>query len=163
VQRDRAATGGHVDHLAVDLRVPGELGSDLAPLSRQQAGWPIAERLPCGARSLHFKNRFLLLNHKCRRSDDQPHGSTHVYHQFVVRAARRDDLRTHLTAQGIGNEVYYPVPFHRQQCFQHLGHRLDAFPNADAAAADVLALPMYPELTLAQQEYVVATIAGFYA
>jgi dTDP-4-amino-4,6-dideoxygalactose transaminase len=55
--------------------------------------------------------------------------------------------------------VYYPVPFHRQQCFANLGHALDAFPNADAAASDVLALPIYPELTREQQEYVVARVA----
>jgi dTDP-4-amino-4,6-dideoxygalactose transaminase len=92
-----------------------------------------------------------------------PVDGTHIYHQFVIRARRRDELRKHLSARGIGNEVYYPVPFHRQECFRHLGQPPDRFPNADAAAADVLALPIYPELTRAQQEYVVSSIAEFYA
>ena len=89
----------------------------------------------------------------------EPPGRTHVYHQFVIRVPDRDAVRAHLATRGVGTEVYYPVPFHRQQCFANLGHALDAFPNADAAASDVLALPIYPELTRAQQQYVVAGIA----
>ncbi len=89
----------------------------------------------------------------------EPPGRTHVYHQFVIRVPDRDAVRAHLAARGVGTEVYYPVPFHRQQCFANLGHALDAFPNADAAASDVLALPIYPELTREQQHYVVASIA----
>jgi dTDP-4-amino-4,6-dideoxygalactose transaminase len=89
----------------------------------------------------------------------EPPGRTHVYHQFVIRVPDRDAMRTHLATRGVGTEVYYPVPFHRQECFAHLGHALDAFPNADAAASDVLALPIYPELTREQQQYVVARIA----
>ena len=89
----------------------------------------------------------------------EPPGRTHVYHQFVIRVPDRDAVRAHLATRGVGTEVYYPVPFHRQQCFANLGHALDAFPNADAAASDVLALPIYPELTREQQEYVVARVA----
>ena len=89
----------------------------------------------------------------------EPPGRTHVYHQFVIRVPDRDAVRAHLATRGVGTEVYYPVPFHRQQCFANLGHPLDAFPNADAAASDVLALPIYPELTREQQQYVVASIA----
>jgi len=89
----------------------------------------------------------------------EPAGRTHVYHQFVIRVAERDAMRAHLTTRGVGTEVYYPVPFHRQQCFADLIHAADAFPNADAAASDVLALPIYPELTREQQQHVVASIA----
>jgi dTDP-4-amino-4,6-dideoxygalactose transaminase len=91
-----------------------------------------------------------------------PIDGTHIYHQFVIRAVDRDGLRAHLAARDIGTEVYYPVPFHRQECFAALGHPLDAFPHADAAAAEVLALPIYPELTRTQQAHVVDAIAEFY-
>jgi dTDP-4-amino-4,6-dideoxygalactose transaminase len=89
----------------------------------------------------------------------EPAGRTHVYHQFVIRVAERDAVREHLAMRGVGTEVYYPVPFHRQQCFADLIHAADAFPNADAAASEVLALPIYPELTREQQQYVVASLA----
>ncbi len=91
----------------------------------------------------------------------EPAGRVHIYHQYVVRVPRRDDLRAHLAARGIGSEVYYPVPFHRQACFAGLAD-VTAFPHADAAAADVLALPIFPELTVDQQAAVVEAIAGFY-
>lgn len=92
----------------------------------------------------------------------EPDGYTHIYNQFVIRAPRRDALREHLTGQRIGTEIYYPVPFHRQQCFQCLVRPGDEYPEADRAAADVLALPIYGELTLDQQRHVVASIAAFY-
>ncbi len=89
----------------------------------------------------------------------EPAGRTHVYHQFVVRVPERDSVRAHLASHDVGTEVYYPLPFHRQPCFAHLGYTADAFPNAEAAAADVLALPIYPELTVEQQQHVVDSIA----
>ena len=94
-----------------------------------------------------------------RLPDDAP---GHIYNQFVVRAPRRDALRAHLGKQGIGSEVYYPLPFHVQPCFKDLGYREGALPHAEAAAKDSLALPIYPELTEAQQAHVVAQIAAFY-
>jgi len=78
-----------------------------------------------------------------------------------VRIGRRDTVKTHLTEAGVGCEVYYPVPFHLQACFASLGHGRGDFPIAEAAAGDSLALPIYPELTEAQQQYVVdAVLAG---
>lgn len=92
----------------------------------------------------------------------EPPGYTHVYHQFVVRVARRDALRAHLSAHGIETAVYYPVPLHLQPCFAGLGYRPGQCPRAEEAARDSLALPLYPELSDAQQQYVVDKIAEFY-
>jgi dTDP-4-amino-4,6-dideoxygalactose transaminase len=84
----------------------------------------------------------------------------HVYHLFVIRVRDRiDDLRAHLTAQGVGNGVYYPVPLHLQKCFAYLGYQKGDLQLAERAAAETVALPIYPELTDAQQDYVVSTIA----
>jgi dTDP-4-amino-4,6-dideoxygalactose transaminase len=90
-------------------------------------------------------------------------GTRHIFHQYVIRAPRRDELREHLRAHGIGSEVYYPLPLHLQQCFASLGYRPGDLPETERASREVLALPMYPELTDAQQERVVDVLTGFFA
>jgi dTDP-4-amino-4,6-dideoxygalactose transaminase len=91
----------------------------------------------------------------------EPPDRTHIYNQFVIRTPDRDGLKRHLDACGIGNEVYYPVPFHRQPCFADLGYPAGAFPHAECASAESLAIPIYGELTASQQESVVSAIGQF--
>src|SRR3954471_1426079 len=91
----------------------------------------------------------------------EPQDRTHIFNQFVIRTPERDALKRHLDQAGIGNEIYYPVPFHLQPCFADLGYRPGAFPLAERASRESLAIPVYGELTLAQQETVVSAIGQF--
>jgi dTDP-4-amino-4,6-dideoxygalactose transaminase len=89
-------------------------------------------------------------------------GYRHTWNQYVIRASRRDELKQFLGEHGVGSEIYYPVPLHQQQCFAYLGYAAEDFPVALAAAREVLALPIFPELEPRQIEYVVDRIAAFY-
>ena len=90
-------------------------------------------------------------------------GNMSVFNQYVTSVKNRDALRAHLTEQGIGTEIYYPLPLHLQKCFRYLGCKKGDFPASEKAAKEVLALPIYPELGLEQQKDVVSGVAGFFA
>jgi dTDP-4-amino-4,6-dideoxygalactose transaminase len=89
-------------------------------------------------------------------------GHRHIYNQYVVRVQRRDELRRYLAANGVGTEVYYPIPLHMQKCFADLGYTAKDCPEAARAAAETLAIPIYPELTVDQLNYVIETMGAFY-
>ena len=86
----------------------------------------------------------------------------HIFHQYVIRVPRyRDAMMEHLKERGVGTKIYYPIPLHMQECFSYLGYKVGAFPEAERAAAETFALPAYPELSEAQQAYVVDSISSF--
>jgi dTDP-4-amino-4,6-dideoxygalactose transaminase len=85
----------------------------------------------------------------------------HIYNQYIIRIESRDDLRKQFIEKNIGSEIYYPVPFHRQECFAYLNTQDSDFPIANRSAAETLALPIFPELQQEQIEYVVQSIADY--
>jgi dTDP-4-amino-4,6-dideoxygalactose transaminase len=88
-------------------------------------------------------------------------GNTHIFHQYTIRVKRRDDLRKHLASKDIGSEIYYPVPLHLQECFRSLGYKEGDLPESEKAAKECMSLPVYPELTDDQQEYVATSVLEF--
>jgi dTDP-4-amino-4,6-dideoxygalactose transaminase len=93
----------------------------------------------------------------------QPDGLYHIFNQFVIRVPERNALKAFLDARGIGNEIYYPVPFHLQPCFANLAYQRGAFPHAERAADETIAIPIYSELSIEQQQAVVGAVAEFIA
>jgi dTDP-4-amino-4,6-dideoxygalactose transaminase len=103
-----------------------------------------------------------LLGHGLTSKPPSSTEKSHVFNNYVIGAERRDELKQFLAKKGIQTEIYYPLPLHLQNCFAHLGYKKGDFPQAELAASRVLALPLYPELTSAQQETVVSAIRDFY-
>jgi dTDP-4-amino-4,6-dideoxygalactose transaminase len=89
-------------------------------------------------------------------------GFRHVFNQYVVEVEHRDALQAHLRIAGIGTAIYYRIPMHMQECFAHLGYRPGDCPVAERFARRSLALPVYPEMTIEQQDHVLDMLAGFY-
>jgi dTDP-4-amino-4,6-dideoxygalactose transaminase len=87
----------------------------------------------------------------------------HIFHQYVLRVERRDELRAFLSQRKIGSEIYYPLPLHLQPCFNYLGYEEGSLPESERAAREVIALPMFPELTEAEQNWVIESVAEFYS
>lgn len=86
----------------------------------------------------------------------------HIYNQYVIATPHRDELKKYLFEKGIGTEIYYPAPLHLQECFANLGYKPGSCPVSEEAAQNTLALPIYPELTVEQQEYVVDSIREYF-
>ena len=88
-------------------------------------------------------------------------GGRHIFNQYTIRVSKRDELRAYLASKNIGNDVYYPVPLHQQVCFSDLGYAAGAFPESESAAASVISIPVNPDVTIAQQEYVARHVLEF--
>jgi dTDP-4-amino-4,6-dideoxygalactose transaminase len=94
---------------------------------------------------------------------DQGDKNYHIYNQYTIRTKKRNELQAHLKSAAIGSEIYYPLPLHLQECFKELGYRRGDLPVSEEAVESVLSIPIYPELTAEQKEYIIATIVSFYA
>lgn len=139
-----------------------------------RAKLPHLDRWNAGRRAnaMHYRELFAasklnassgILGDACIALPSELPNRTHVYHHFVLRVRDRDALRTHLQANGIGTEVYYPHPMHLQPCFEGLGYGAGALPEAERAAREVMAIPVYPELSADDLARIVDAIAAFYA
>ena len=155
----------HHDEVGWNARLDGFQGAILRVKLKYIAGWnearrAVAERydslLRAGglAEKGPYPGRGVVLPHEVR-------GARHVWHQYVIRSARRDALREFLAARKIGSEIYYPVPLHMQEALKSLGYQEGSFPEAERAAREVLALPIFPELREDEQQTVVNAIAKF--
>jgi len=153
------------DEVGWNTRMDGFQGAILGVKLKYIDGWNHARRT--------VAKRYHALFHSAGLSETGPYpahgvvlphevpGSHHVWHQYVIRTARRDALRQFLAERKIGSEIYYPVPLHMQAPLQSLGYPEGSFPEAERAAREVLALPIFPELREDEQQTVVAAIAAF--
>jgi dTDP-4-amino-4,6-dideoxygalactose transaminase len=124
-------------------------------------GWVEARR----AHANRYNDAFRRLNLDCSDAltlPDTPEAEHHVFNQYVVRTRRRDELHRFLASRGIGTAVYYPKALHMQACLAFLGYREGDFPEAERAARETLALPVYPELTVQMQDRVIEDIDTFF-
>lgn len=153
------------DEIGWNTRLDGFQGAVLEVKLKYIAGWTQARRAVAGryydlfraaglAESGPYPTNGVVLPHEVS-------GSVHVWHQYVIRTARRDALREFLAARKIGSEIYYPVPLHRQDALKSLGYSEGSFAEAERAAREVLALPIFPELREDEQQTVVTAIAEF--
>jgi dTDP-4-amino-4,6-dideoxygalactose transaminase len=155
----------HHDEVGWNARMDGFQGAILSVKLKYIDGWNQARRA--------VAEKYHALFHAAGLAEVGPYpvhgivlphevpGSRHVWHQYVIRTARRDALREFLTARSIGSEIYYPVPLHMQDALKSLGYTEGSFPEAERAAREVLALPIFPELREDEQQTVVAAIAEF--
>jgi dTDP-4-amino-4,6-dideoxygalactose transaminase len=155
----------HHDEVGWNTRLDGFQGAILEIKLKYIAGWNDARRA--------IAQRYDVLFRKAGLADSGPYpsksivlpqevqGAHHVWHQYVIRSARRDALREFLSARKIGSEIYYPVPLHMQEALESLGYTEGEFPEAERAAREVLALPIFPELHEGEQQTVVDAIADF--
>jgi dTDP-4-amino-4,6-dideoxygalactose transaminase len=155
----------HHDELGWNARMDGFQGAILSVKLKYITGWNNARRAVAGnyhalfasaglAEPGPYPDSGIILPHEVP-------GSHHVWHQYVIRTRRRDELREFLAARKIGSEIYYPVPLHMQEALKILGYPEGSFPESERASREVLALPIFPELRQDEQQTVVAAIADF--
>lgn len=153
------------DEVGWNTRLDGIQGAILAVKLKYIEGWNQARRIVAKRYHALFRAAGLVeAGPYPKHGIVPPHevpSSHHVWHQYVIRAPRRDALRAFLSLRQIGSEIYYPVPLHLQEALRHLGYPEGSFPEAERAAREVLALPIFPELREDEQQTVVAAIAEF--
>jgi dTDP-4-amino-4,6-dideoxygalactose transaminase len=157
----------HHDELGWNARMDGFQGAVLSVKLRYIESWNQSRRtLAARYHNLFAKTGLAESGPYPRHGVVLPQetpGSRHVWHQYVIRTQRRDELRAFLADRQIGSEVYYPIPLHLQDALKGLGYVEGDFPEAERAASEVLALPIFPELREDEQETVVAAIAEFFS
>lgn len=149
------------DFVGVNSRLDSLQAAILRVKLRYLDGWAEARRQNAKRYRRLFAQSGLVEQGQVRLPEETP-GCLHVYNQFVIRVQRRNELKSFLREQGIGTEVYYPLALHEQPCFQYLGYREGDFPNAERAAREALAIPIYPEIGEDQQCYVVEAIGAYF-
>ena len=157
------AHGGATEYLHSEVGINSRLDALQAAILRVKLphldSWSQARRERAETYSLLLTNAHLKFD---LRVPFVRENVRHIFHQYVVRVPEhRDALVEHLRAHGVGVKIYYPVPLHRQECFRYLGYEEGALPEAERAARETLALPIYPELRLEQQQYVVDVLGRF--
>lgn len=159
LRRLRAHGGGrqyHHDEVGYNSRLDTLQAAVLLAKLPHLAAWSAARR----ARAARYTEAFAGLGALCPPRADP--ANEHIFHQYTLRADRRDALVEHLRSRGIGCAVYYPLALHLQPCFAHLGYRPGSLPATEGATASVVSLPIYPELSDAQQDAVIAAVEAFY-
>jgi dTDP-4-amino-4,6-dideoxygalactose transaminase len=155
----------HHDEVGWNARMDGFQGAILAVKLKYIDGWNEARRAIANRYDALFREAGLAESGpNPSRGIVLPHevsGSKHVWHQYVIRTSRREQLREFLAARQVGSEIYYPVPLHMQEALRSLGYKHGDFPEAESAASETLALPIFPELREDEQQTVVAAIAEF--
>jgi len=155
----------HHDELGWNARMDGFQGAVLSVKLKYVDGWTEARRAVAARYDALFRAAGLAeagpYPEKGVVLPREVHGARHVWHQYVIRAKRRDALRDFLSSRQIGSEIYYPVPLHMQKALAGLGYEEGDFPEAERAAREVLALPIFPELREDEQQVVVAAIGEF--
>jgi dTDP-4-amino-4,6-dideoxygalactose transaminase len=149
------------DLLGINSRLDSIQAAILRVKLRYLDGWSEARRANAAAYRTKF-GQTGLIEGGFVNLPVETEGNLHVYNQFVIRADRRDDLRDFLSERGVGTEIYYPLSLHLQPCFRSFGYKTGQFPISEIASKQCLALPVYPELTGIEMDYVVETIAAFY-
>ncbi len=146
----------HHEEVGLNSRLDAMQAAVLLAKLPHLAGWSAARR----ARAARYTAAFAGL--EAVRPPVTDPSNEHIFHQYTIRADRRDDLRAHLQARQIGCMIYYPIALHLQECFAHLSYHRGDLPVTEAAMAEVLSLPIYPELTDGQQDEVIGAIREFY-